>query len=305
MSCERGALSFSEPVIRVAGLLAVFLLAAAVTSGLEQRMPQVPQKEAEQLSPGHELQGSKTEPASNTPAIPVDEIIRQFAAKEAEFKKARDNYTYTQVVRIQEYDLDGRRGGEFQRTSEVIFTPEGKRYERIIWEPPSSLRRVSLSREDLEDLSNIQPFVLTSDDLGKYILDYQGRERVDEIGTYVFRVRPRRIEPDQRYFEGTIWVDDQDLQIVKTYGKAVPDYRRRNEENLFPRFETYRENIDGKYWFPTYTRADDILHFKNDDIRIRMVVRYSDYKQFKSTVRILDPKQVDPDTARPPQRPED
>ncbi len=287
---------------RAGRALSVLLLASA---GLEQGMPQVPQKEAKRFSAGHELQGPKTEPASNTPAIPVDEIIRQFAAKEAEFKKARDNYTYTQLVRIQEYDLDGRRGGEFHRTSEVIFTPEGKRYERITWEPPSTLRRVSLSREDLEDLSSIQPFVLTSDDLGKYILDYQGRERVDEIGTYVFRVRPRRIEPGQRYFEGTIWVDDQDLQIVKTYGKAVPDYRRRNEENLFPRFETYRENIDGKYWFPTYTRADDILHFKNDDIRIRMVVRYSDYKQFKSTVRILDPKQVDPDTVRPPQRPED
>lgn len=281
--------------------LSVLLLASAA---LAQGAPQVPQKEAKQSSPGRELQGGKAEPASKTPTIPADEIIRRFAAKEAEFKEARDNYTYTQSVRVQEYGVNDRPGGEFHRTSEVIFTPEGKRYERITWEPPSTLQNVSLTREDLEDLSNIQPFVLTSDDLGKYVLDYQGREQVDEIGTYVFGVRPRRIEPGQRYFEGTIWVDDQDLQIVKTYGKAVPDYRRRNQENLFPRFETYRENIDGKYWFPTYTRADDILHFKSGDIRIRMIVRYSDYKQFKSTVRILDPKPVDPDTGKP-QRPKD
>src|SRR3989441_11557371 len=100
---------------RAGRALSVLLLASA---GLEQGMPQVPQKEAKQFSAGHELQGSKTEPPSNAPAIPVDEIIRQFAAKEAEFKKARDNYTYTQLVRIQEYDLDGRRGGEFHRTSE-------------------------------------------------------------------------------------------------------------------------------------------------------------------------------------------
>ncbi len=237
---------------------------------------------------------------SGPPPIPVDEIIHRFAAKEEEFRRARDNYTYTQTVRILEYDASGYPGGEFRRTSDIIFTPEGKRFERITYAPPSTLKMISLSREDVEDLANIQPFVLTTEDLPKYNLEYQGREPVDEISTYLFRVWPKKIEHGQRYFEGTIWVDDQDLQIVKTYGKAVPDMRGRNNENLFPRFETYRENIDGKYWFPTYTRANDVLRFSAGDVRVRMTVRYADYKQFKSTVRILSTEPAKPDNSPPP-----
>jgi len=171
---------------RAGRALSVLLLASA---GLEQGMPQVPQKEAKRFSAGHELQGPKTEPASNTPAIPVDEIIRQFAAKEAEFKKARDNYTYTQLVRIQEYDLDGRREGNSTGPASD-FHSRGQRYERITWEPPSTLRRVSLSREDLEDLSSIQPFVLTSDDLGKYILDTRDASAWTKSGPTSFACGP-------------------------------------------------------------------------------------------------------------------
>ncbi len=243
---------------------------------------------------------ARPDPASAPPPLPAEEIIRRFAAKETEFKAARENYTYIQLVRVQEFDTLGNPGGEFRRTSEIIFTPEGRRYERITREPPTTLRMVSLSHEDIQDLENIQPFVLTTEDLPKYNLAYQGREHVDEIGTYVFRVAPRRIEKGQRYFQGTIWVDDQDLQIVKTYGKAVPDIRRGEQENLFPRFETYRENIDGKYWFPTYTRADDVLRFSNRDVRIRMIVRYSDYKQFKVSTKIIGANPVEPEKPRPP-----
>jgi hypothetical protein len=236
------------------------------------------------------------------PSFPAEEIIRRFAAKEGEFKNARDNYTYKQSVHVQEFETSGHPGGEFRRNSEIIFSPEGKRYERITYEPLSTLKMVSLSREDIEDLENIQPFVLTTQDLPKYTLEYRGREHVDEIDTYVFHVTPRRMERGQRYFEGLIWVDDADLQIVKTYGKAVPDIRHGNQENLFPRFETYRENIDGKYWFPTYTRADDVLRFRDHAVRIRMTVRYSEYKQFKSFIKIGPPEPVKPDETKPPQQ---
>ncbi len=241
--------------------------------------------------------------ASEALPVPVEEIIRQFAAKEAEFKDARDHYTYTQYVRVQEFDNFGRPGGEYVTTSEVIFTPEGKRYERITYAPPSTLHWVSLSPEDEKDLANIQPFVLTTEDLPKYNLQYQGREQVDEIGTYVFSVTPKRIEKGQRYFEGRIWVDDRDLQIVKTYGKAVPDIRHGKQENLFPMFETYRETIDGKYWFPTYTRANDTLRFSNGDIRIHMIVRYTDYKKFTVSTRIIGVEPPKPDQSKPPQPP--
>ena len=276
------------------------LLAAAVTAALAPGLAENSPQGTTNAPLGRAAQAG---PATAAPSLPVEEIIRKFAAKEAEFRQARDNYTYTQTVHVQEFDLGGNPGGEFRRTSDIIFTPEGRRYERITREPPATLRMVSLSREDLEDLANIQPFVLTTAELPKYDLEYQGRERVDEIGTYVFRVRPRQIERGQRYFEGTIWVDDQDLQIVKTYGKAVPDIRSGHEENLFPRFETYRENIDGKYWFPTYTRANDVLQFWDYSVRIRMIVRYSSYKQFKTSVRLLDARPVKPDQVAQPQPP--
>lgn len=244
---------------------------------------------------------SKPSARENAPLpLPAEEIIRRFAAKEAEFKGARDNYTYSQYVRVRESDAFGKEGGQFERTSEIIFSPEGRRYEKIVREPPATLRMVSLSREDLEDLENIQPFVLTTAELPKYNIEYAGREQVDEISTYVFRVAPKRMEKNQRYFEGTIWVDDEDLQIVKTRGKAVPDVRRGKQENLFPTFETYRQNIDGKYWFPTYTRADDVLHFSHGEVRIRMVVRYRNYKQFGSTVRITGVEEVKPGLPKPP-----
>ena len=226
---------------------------------------------------------------SDAPAIPVAEIIQKMAAKETEFRAARENYTYHQAVHVQEFTASGRPGGEYRRVSDIVFTPEGRRFEHVSYEPPATLELVSMSPEDTRDLISIQPFVLTSDDLPLYDLQYEGRTKIDEIGTYVFRASPKRVEKGHRYFEGTIWVDDQDLQIVKTDGKAVPDLRRKDGENLFPRFETYRENIEGKYWFPTYTRADDVLHFKSGDVRIRMMVRYTDYKRFTVTARILTP----------------
>ena len=243
----------------------------------------------------------RSESASDQPPIPVEEIIRRFAAQEAEFKQARDNYTYKQSLHVREYGRSGSPAGEYVRNSEIVFTPEGKRFERVTYEPPSTLEQISISREDLADLENIQPFVLTTEDLPKYELKYRGREQVDEITTYVFQVRPKRMERGQRYFEGTIWVDDRDLQIVKTRGKAVPDIRSGKSENLFPTFETYRENIDGSYWFPTYTRADDVLAFKRGSVRIRVIIRYTDYKQFRVTVRMRGAETDEPAPKKPPE----
>ena len=160
-----------------------------------------------------------------------------------------------------------------------------------------------MSPEDEHDIREIQPFVLTSDDIGKYNVRYLGRQKIDELTTYLFLVGPKTMEKGQRYFEGQIWVDDRDLQIVKTYGKAVPDIRKKGQgENLFPRFETYREQIDGKYWFPTYTRADDTLQFSTGPQRIRIVVRYQDYKQFRSEVKVTFGDTVE--EKKPPQRPQ-
>jgi hypothetical protein len=221
------------------------------------------------------------------PSIPLDQIVQQFAEREVEFKRERDNFTYVQTFVIQTIDDGGEPDGEYRMTSDVTFTPSGKRYDVVTYAPPPTLERVSLSEQDLDDLKNIQPFVLTTDELPKYDVSYVGREKVDEIGTYVFDVAPKKIEKNQRYFQGRVWVDDKDLEIVKTFGKAVPDIRKGNNENVFPRFETYRENIEGNYWFPTYTHSDDVLNFKGGGVHIRMTVRYSEYKRFRSTVRLV------------------
>jgi hypothetical protein len=220
------------------------------------------------------------------PPIPVDDIIRKFAEKEKEFKIARANYVYRQDIRVQTLNANDRVTGEWHQVWDVTFDSSGKRVEKVVSAPPDTLQGISLTAEDLQDFREIQPFVLTIDDIGKYDIKYLGKEMIDEIDCYVFDVGPKKMEKGQRYFQGQIWVDDKDLQIVKTFGKPVPDIRTKNNENLFPRFETYREQIDGKYWFPTYTRANDTLQFSGRAQRMREIIKYDRYKKFEADVKL-------------------
>jgi hypothetical protein len=229
------------------------------------------------------------------PSIPIDQIIQKFAAREAEFKTERDNFTYTQTFVIQTLDHGGRPDGEYKMTSEIVFSPSGKRFEKVTNAPPPTLERISLSQQDLDDLEHVQPFVLMTSELPKYDVKYVEHVRLDELTTYVFEVGPKTIEKNQRYFQGRVWVDDKDFEIVKTDGKAVPDIRKKGQENVFPRFETFRENVEGNYWFPTYTRSNDVLHFSSGDIPIRMTVRYENYKRFGVTVKIGAPTKANQD----------
>jgi hypothetical protein len=233
--------------------------------------------------------------------VNADEIIQKFAAKETEFAQARNNYTYRQSVKLEELDGGGNpTGGKWELVEDIIFTPEGKRMEKVTYAPVISLRNILLTPEDEQDLRNVQPFVMTTAEIPEYDVHYLGREKVDEIGCYVFSVKPKKPVTGKRYFEGQAWVDDRDLQIVKTYGKGV-GVIRKSSDNQFPKFETYREQIDGKYWFPTYTHADDTLHFKNgDNVRIRMVVRYQDYKHYEGRSTIKYGDVVDDKTQTPP-----
>ncbi|HXJ91172.1 MAG TPA: hypothetical protein VMS18_30475 [Candidatus Binatia bacterium] len=228
--------------------------------------------------------------------ITPDEVIKRFAAKETEFAKARDNYTYRQDVKVQ--TLDGETvDGEYREVFDVIFDDKGKRVENVVFAPQSSLQKIYMSQEDLADIRHRLPFVLTTEDLPEYNILYVGQQREDELHCYVFDIAPKKIEGKKRYFQGRVWVDDHDFQIVKTYGKTVPDLcngkpcnevkKRGDQENLFPKFTTWRQQIDGRYWFPVYTKADDELHFNTGDVRIREIVKYEDYKRFGSNVKIL------------------
>jgi hypothetical protein len=231
----------------------------------------------------------------NKDSVNADDIIRKFAAKEAEFREARNNYTYRQTVKMEE--LDPPPTGKWEEIDDIIFTPAGKRSEVVVWAPVVNLQHLTLTTEDAQDLRDVQPFVLTTSDIGLYNVNYLGREKVDEIGCYTFSVKPKKMEKGKRYFEGEIWVDDRDYQIVKTYGKGVGIVSKSNQ---FPKFETYREQIDGKYWFPTYTHADDTLHFPGgENVHIRMTVQYQDYKKFVGKSTITYGKTVDDNTPPP------
>jgi hypothetical protein len=244
--------------------------------------------------------------------ITVEEMIQRFAAKEKEFKTARDQYTYRQSVKVQV--LDGSTvNGEYQQVFDVIFDDQGRRIENVVFAPQSTLDGAGLSMDqgDFEDIRQRLPFVLTSDELPEYNILYVGQQQEDELHCYVFDIAPKQIVGKKRYFQGRIWVDDHDFQIVKTYGKTVPDINAGNkkkakDEHLYPKFTTWREQVDGAYWFPTYTRADDTLHFTQGDIHIREIVKYENYKRFGSKSKItFDGKEVPKtDGKEQPQKPQ-
>ena len=226
-------------------------------------------------------------PLENTPPKDTtpEEIIKRFAAKEKEFQKARDQYTYRQTVTVTTPEDDG----QYHEVFDVLFDDKGRRIENVVFAPQTNLSKIAMSQEDFEDIRHRLPFVLTTEELPEYDLLYVGQQQEDDLHCYVFDIAPKQIVGKKRYFQGRVWVDDRDFQIVKTYGKTVPDIRKKhgNEENLFPKFTTRRQQIDGQYWFPVFTRAEDELHFKSGDVKIREIVKYEDYKRFGSNVKIL------------------
>ncbi len=220
--------------------------------------------------------------------ITPDEIIQKFAAKEKVFKEARDNYTFRQDVRVQTLDGDTVTG-EYREVFDVTYDNQGRHLENVVFAPQNTLQEILMTPEDLQDIRHTMPFVLTTDEIGDYNILYVGQQQEDELHCYVFDIAPKKIEPKRRYFQGRIWVDDQDLQIVKTSGKAVPETHKKNNENLFPKFTTWREQVDGQYWFPAYTLADDTLHFRKggyQDVHVKDIIKYTDYKRFGSKAKV-------------------
>ena len=228
------------------------------------------------------------------PATAPEDIIKQFAAKESEFQLALNHYTYRRVAKVQTIDDDTNKvDGEYYEVDDVIFDLTGKRTEKEVFEPEKTQQRVLMSPSDLQDIQKGYPFVLTAEDIGQYDVKYVGRQKVDEIDCYVFDVSPKVIEKKKRYLLGRIWVDTTDLQIVVTNGRMVPDDTRKGSEDLHPPFMTWRQQVDGHYWFPVYTKGEGVLHFAGgsgylaQDVHMRDTVKYSDYKRFGSTTKII------------------
>ncbi|HEX6185022.1 MAG TPA: hypothetical protein VFZ44_14140 [Pyrinomonadaceae bacterium] len=245
-----------------------------------------------------------TTPATGAPSVvnrsgsPVDVegIIRAFTRKETEFRKALNEYGFRRDAVIQTIAFGGQISGEYHRVSRFVFDDSGNRFEKILKFPVPTMSEITISAEDLEDLGGVQSFALESSKIHEYDFSYVGKEKIDELDTYVFDVTPKILADSrrlaalkksklpERYFKGRVWVDDQDLQIVKARGKGVPEFDQR-----FPTFETYREQIDGKYWFPTYTYADDELNFKNGRIvHLRMRIKFTDFERLRGRATVIE-----------------
>jgi hypothetical protein len=245
------------------------------------------------------------------PPVPEEDIIKQFAAKESDFQDALNHYTYRRYARVQTLDDDNKVDGEWYEVDDVIFDSSGRRTEKVVFAPGSTLQRVMMSPSDLQDISHGYPFVLTTEDIAQYDVKYVGRQKVDEVDCYVFSVSPKIIEKKKRYFDGRIWVDATDLQIVVTNGRMVPDDTRKGSEDLHPPFMTWRAQVDGHYWFPVYTKGEGELHFSggsgymSQDVHIRDTVKYTDYKRFGSTSKIIyNGQTVNDNGQKPPQQPD-
>jgi len=211
---------------------------------------------------------------------PPPDLVRHIAHQESETRAARDQYTYRQTVVFAELDAHGAATGEYREVRDIIFSPQQERSEQLVGRPILTLKRLRMTDEDFADMRNLQPFVMTEDQLWNYETKFRGDEKIDGLDCWVVQVRPRQILAGQRLFDGLLWADKRNYGIVRMEGQAVPQIRTTKEENLFPRFTTLREPIDGSHRFPVLTYADDTLPFRNGMQRVRMTIRYSNYKRF-------------------------
>ena len=207
-------------------------------------------------------------------------LARKIAHVESETKAARDDYTYRQTVVFAELDGHGAQSGEYREERDVILSPDRERTERMIGKPLDTLKRLKMTDEDFQDIRGIQPFVMTQDQLWNYETKFRGDEEIDGVDCWVLQVRPRQILEGQRLFDGMLWADKKDYSIVRLEGQAVPQIRSQKSENLFPRFTTVRQLVDGRHWFPVATYADDTLPFSTGLQRVRLTIRYTQYKRF-------------------------
>jgi hypothetical protein len=228
----------------------------------------------------HKVQRLGTEPeAAAPPSLPPDEIIRRFSQKEDEFISARPNYGYRKTIRIDEFGDDGKPAGQFLLVTETTRAANGQVINKVVQKPQSTLHYFNLETEDVRELDRIPAFPLSSSQLAKYDLKFIGEERVDEVDCYIFKVKPKVLDRAHAYLDGLVWVDTKYLEVVKTYGRWVNELGEVRSATLpFTLFETYRENVDGKYWFPNYSRSDDTVHLKDVTVPVRLVIKWTDFK---------------------------
>jgi hypothetical protein len=217
------------------------------------------------------------------PTLPPDEIIRRFAAKEDEMVRAIKGYTFQKEVRVQEIGLDSKPTGQIEIVTQLRFTPDGRLYEKSVSRQPSTLHTLDLQRGDSDLLAPTPFFPLTTAMLPKYEITYGGKQPLDELTAYFFTIKPRALERAHAYFSGVVWVDIQDLVIVKTMGKWVTELGDVTASDLpFTVFETYRQQVGKNLWFPAYARSDETTQSGDSHVPIRVIVKWTDFKPLAS-----------------------
>ncbi len=236
------------------------------------------------------------------PSLPPMEIIQAFSKKEETYQATRPQFAYRKTIRIQEFGPDGKPMGEFTAMYDAVRSGDGKLYEKAIAAPESTLQYLSFEPEDAQALTHVPAYPVTAGQLSKYDVKYLNTEKIDEVDCYIFQVSPRTLDRQHPLFDGVIWVDQKYLEVVKTYGKWVTDLGEVHPPTLpFTMFETYRENVDGKYWFPDYSRADGIYKMKDRDIPIRVTIKWTNFKPFSAVVATpTSPASQPPAPAGPP-----
>jgi hypothetical protein len=281
------------PMAHVACLAAALLPGARSLAAQESQAPMAP-------PPEHDVRrlGNTPEPPE-PPSLPPEEIIKKFAAKEDEYVAVRPTYGARKTIRIDEFDRQGKLSGQFLMVTETIRAPDGRIVNKVVQHPQSTLHVFALEAEDVKELERIPQFPLNSTQLAKYDLKYIGQETIDEIDAYIFKVTPKALDRTHAYLDGIVWVDTKYLEVVKTYGRWVNELGDVKFATMpFTTFETYRENVDGKYWFPNYERADETLHLKDGDFPVRLVIKWSDFKSLPAGS--AQPAAPAPSAAPPP-----
>jgi hypothetical protein len=229
----------------------------------------------------------------------IDRIVAAFTKNEGNFRQALNSYAFNRNATIQTVGMGGQITGAYRRDSFLTFKDSGERVEKILFNPVSTLQEVSVSAEDIDNLGGINPFAIEPSAVGNYNFAYVGKEKIDELNLHVFDVTPKTLpnprKSDQKYFSGRIWVDDVDLMIVKSKGKALPEGKNRNgDEQRFPVMETWRASVDGKYWFPAFSTADDELVFDSGhSVKLKVRVKYENYRLGRSDVKIIDDEETE------------
>ena len=221
-------------------------------------------------------------------------IVARFVDAESRVREALNQHTFKRDVVLQTIGPNGEVTGEYVRNSQFIFDDHGRRIERVLFHPASTIREMRITKEDIQDLASSQLLGIDVAEATKYVLTYAGQATVDSHQVFAIDVRPST-QPDpkhmsERFFVGRIWVDPASLQVVRVRGIVEPHGKQR-----FPRFETWREQVTGSSLFPTRTEADDVLHFPSRTVHYRIRVRYYDYKRFGSKVNITEIDQPLPD----------